>query len=187
MDYIIQDVMVGQILVRFEDGSRAIVPIKTTDTPDEIDHAVSFYDPDFLEVNQEEMNQSVSVGEKRFSIRLSDESGEEVPEPNLPPAEESQSDPVRDALALIPLDDAMMLYFAQKYSAQGDNRVSDALDGLMDNYYQDITPESVLEFIERKNIEVTNMKEQTVLDAEKISSDADIFAEALAELEAEGQ
>ena len=187
MDYIIQQVMVGQILVRFEDGSRAMIPIQPTDTPEQIDHAVSFYDPDFAEENQEEINQFVSVGERRFSNRLDDENGEEVPDPNLPTEEEVENDPVKDAVKLIPLDDAMMLYFAQKYSEQGDDRVSNALDNLMATYYVDIDPETILGFIERKTTEVTNMQEQMALDLQALESEEDIFDLALQELGEEAE
>ena len=187
MDYIIQQVMVGQILVRFDDGSRAMVPIQPTDTPEEIDHAVSFYDPDFAEDNQEEVNPFVSIGERRFSNRLDDENGEEVSDPNLPKEEDVENDPVKDAVRLIPLDDAMMLYYAQKYSAQGDDRISNALDNLMDTYYVDIEPETILGFIERKTTEVTNMQEQMALDLQAIGSGEDIFELALQELGEEAE
>ena len=48
MRYTIKEVMPTQILVEFEDKSKAIVYVGPEASPEDIDDAVSYYDPDFL-------------------------------------------------------------------------------------------------------------------------------------------
>ena len=45
MKYTIKEILPGQIRVEYEDNSWAIVPISANSTMEEIDHAVSQYDP----------------------------------------------------------------------------------------------------------------------------------------------
>lgn len=68
MKYTIQEVLPAQIKVEFEDGSWALVPISPDATKEEIDTAVSQYDPDFLPKPEDLINQNVSIGEVRTSI-----------------------------------------------------------------------------------------------------------------------
>jgi len=70
MQYTIQEVLPGQIRVEFEDGSWAIVPILPNSTTEEIDNAVSKYDPDFLPDPETLKNRNIEVGQTRSSAQL---------------------------------------------------------------------------------------------------------------------
>lgn len=70
MQYTIQEVLPGQIRVEYEDGSWAMVPIFANATAEEIDNAVSKYDPDFLPDPETLKNKNIEVGETRSSAQL---------------------------------------------------------------------------------------------------------------------
>lgn len=67
MKYIIQEILPGQIRVEFEDKSWALVPILPESTVEEIDHAVSKYDPDFLPKPETLINLNIDIGLERTS------------------------------------------------------------------------------------------------------------------------
>lgn len=69
MRYTIKEVMPTQILVEFEDKSKAIVYVGPEASPEDIDDAVSYYDPDFLPDPETLINKNISVGEERESTR----------------------------------------------------------------------------------------------------------------------
>lgn len=81
MKYTIKEILPGQIRVEYEDNSWAIVPIPANSTMEEIDHAVSQYDPDFLPSVAELINSNIAIGLERTSIQKI----EQQTEPTLPP------------------------------------------------------------------------------------------------------
>ena len=77
MKYTIKEILPGQIRVEYEDNSWAIVPISANSTMEEIDHAVSQYDPDFLPSVAELINSNIA--------RISAPKLEQQAEPTLDP------------------------------------------------------------------------------------------------------
>lgn len=67
MYYTIETIQVGQIRVRFEDGSWALVPIKSDWPVEAIDHAVAAYDPENLPTG---LNPNIEVGNVRVAKRI---------------------------------------------------------------------------------------------------------------------
>jgi hypothetical protein len=67
MKYTIQEILPGQIRVEYEDNSWAIVPILPESTVEEIDDAVSKYDPEFLPSVVELINSNIAIGLERTS------------------------------------------------------------------------------------------------------------------------
>ena len=114
MIYTITAVLPAQITVIYADGSVANVPIDPDFTLDEIDDAVSQYDPDFLPDPATLINPLVSVGQ----------TGESDPLPvgvGSTPAVEGFTD--QDPLS------GTITYLADYFTrVQGDTSVRDALD-----------------------------------------------------------
>jgi len=79
MKYTIKEILPGQIRVEYEDNSWAIVPISPNSTMEEIDHAVSQYDPDFLPSVAESINANISIGLERVSVQKIEEPKVESP------------------------------------------------------------------------------------------------------------
>lgn len=77
MKYTIQEILPGQIKVEFEDTSWAMVPIPPNSSIEEIDYAVSQYDPDFLPSVVSSINPSISIGLERTSKQRTEESKSE--------------------------------------------------------------------------------------------------------------
>lgn len=69
MRYTIKEIMPTQIAVKFEDGSKAVLYIDPQASPEDIDDAVSYYDPDFRVDPEILINKNISVGEERISVR----------------------------------------------------------------------------------------------------------------------
>jgi len=67
MKYTILDTFPGMVKVKFEDGSWAKVPIDQNYSLEDIDDAVSCYDPDFRVDSNSTTNPNVSVGMERTS------------------------------------------------------------------------------------------------------------------------
>ena len=178
MDYIIQEVMVGQIVVEFVDGTRAVVGISTTDTPEQIDHLVSFYDPEFIPPAETTINTFVSVGEERCACPMDMETPElDVVEPEV----DESTEPVVSTFTIeSPINDSMLFYYAQKFAAAGDTRGSEKLDELMDLYHGELSMETLLFLLDQKTQAVTANQEAVAQAA--VEGD-DIFNLALEELE----
>lgn len=70
MNYTIQEVLPGQIRVEFGNGSWAMVPIHPQATAEEIDNAVSKYDPDFLPDPETLKNTNITAGQTRTSAQM---------------------------------------------------------------------------------------------------------------------
>lgn len=71
MNYTIREILPGQIRVEFEDESWAMVPIHPQATAEEVDNAVSKYDPDFLPDPETLKNTNVTTGQTRTSAQMS--------------------------------------------------------------------------------------------------------------------
>ena len=69
MKYTILEISPGNIKVRYEDNSWANVPIAPNASLEDIDDAVSQYDPDFLRPAESVVNSEISVGEERTSTK----------------------------------------------------------------------------------------------------------------------
>ena len=88
MKYTIKDIMPTQIAVKFEDGSKAVLYVSPEASPEDIDDAVSYYDPDFRPDPETLINKNISVGEERVSTRKEEQKlVEEPPDVELPPME----------------------------------------------------------------------------------------------------
>lgn len=70
MNYTIREILPGQIRVEFEDESWAMVPIHPQATAEEVDNAVSKYDPDFLPDPETLKNTNVTTGQTRTSAQM---------------------------------------------------------------------------------------------------------------------
>lgn len=173
MKYTILEVLPAQIKVEFEDSSWALVPIGPNQSPEEIDDAVSKYDPDFLPKPENLINKNISVGEERVSTQISNinlnlvGTGTTI---NFPKIDNPQFTP---AVKLPVLTfggahaiDAVAIgnYFSEK----GDNRIKDAIT------------KNIEDFIASSNFSIEKM----VNDLKDDSND--IMMQALAELEQEG-
>lgn len=67
MKYTITKILPAQIEVKFENDSKALVFVQPDASPEDIDDAVSRYDPDFQPDPETLINRNVSVGEERVS------------------------------------------------------------------------------------------------------------------------
>jgi hypothetical protein len=139
MKYTIKEILPAQILVEFEDESRALVPISPEATPEEIDHAVAHYDPDFLPNSEELINLNISIDEKRESKKLeSINSTEEFTQLTFNELEHILN-------SLNPIN----LFLSNYYAEQGDTRIKDALNLKIVEYIDqtNLTVEQIIENI----------------------------------------
>jgi len=179
MEYTISEVMPGQVVVEFADGSLAAVAVDPTFTTDDIDDAVSYYDPEFQPDPATLINHQVHAGEVRHSVR-------KAPEPFVAPAEEEVPDvPTGDEAVDYPskltLED---LARAQYYASQGDTRLLDAVYSYMEQV-DEISPagEHVEAFVNYiQNVTTTALDKKAASVAEAAEAE-DIFDLAVEELE----
>jgi len=120
MEYTITEVLPGQIVVEFADGSLAAVAIDPTFTVDDIDDAVSYYDPEFAPDPATLINNNVEVGQVRASIRKEPEGVE------APPETETEPESLLDVVYPTEFSTGDILR-AQYFASHGDNRMLDAL------------------------------------------------------------
>ena len=164
MKYTILEILPGQIRVEFEDNSWAIVPVKPNATLDEIDDAVSQYDPDFLLKPESIINPDIYIGEERSSIKkVTTPISSNIGIGSTVPSSVSHI----PSVPLAPNNHINTAIIAEYYASQGDNRIKDALMQNVEKYIS-----------------------ETKLNADKLISDLsynpdDIFAQAEAELNAE--
>ena len=123
MRYTILEITPGNIKVRYEDNSWANVPIAPNASLEDIDDAVSQYDPDFLRPAESVVNPEISVGEERTSAK------------KLAP--ESSPTPFTPSMPLISFGmhsggDVMAL--AEYYASQGDNTLKEYVMTRVANY-----------------------------------------------------
>jgi hypothetical protein len=126
MKYKILEILSGQIRVEFEDNSWAIVPIKPNASLEEIDHAVSEFDPYLLPKPESIINPDISVGDERESKKI-------APQPQSLSVEIVSAEPPIPISSNININfgDASpfdVIILSQYYAENGDNRLKDALD-----------------------------------------------------------
>lgn len=155
MKYEIKEVLPAQIKVEYEDGSWALVPIRPEATLEEIDHAVSQYDPDFLPDPQTLINSNISAGDQRESKKI------ETAQTEFVPTEYNDLQSV--VTAINPINLSLSNYFEE----QGDSRIKEAIES------------KVVEYLEKTNLTVEKVLENINLNPE------DIVEQAEAELNAE--
>ena len=172
MDYTIRRITFGQIVVKFTDGTKAVVAIGTDSSPEEIDHLVSFYDPDLYEriPQSDVLNPNITEGEVRTSARF-----EEVPEDN-PIVPEEPGVPLYSQL----LNNATPVIGALRYYLQGDSAPLEALVGIHSTYLPSITSANLVEYFEEGNQSLLDEQAQSVIEAQEAE---DIFNQAIGELE----
>jgi hypothetical protein len=168
MKYKILDIMPGQIRVEYEDNSWALVPIPPNASLEDIDDAVSQYDPDFLLKPESVINPDIYVGEERTSAK------KVVVEPTstTPNVGITTASPLTSPLPSISFGQNSpinVIVIAEYYSSKGDTRVKDALF------------QNVEKYISKTEFDVDNLISDLSYDPD------DIFAQAEAELNAEQQ
>jgi hypothetical protein len=164
MKYKIVEILPAKIKVEYENGSWAFVPVGPDQSPEEIDDAVSKYDPDFLPDPAELINTNISIGEERESNKVN--TVQPVGNQSTP-----QSNTQNNSLFLSiisPINLALSEYFHR----HGDSRVRDLLDTKISEYISSSQISADLLITK-----ISNMSE--------IYTPEDIMAQAEAELNAE--
>ena len=169
MNYTIKEVLAGQIRVEFEDGSWAIVPIKENATLEEIDNAVSEYDPDFLPDPETLKNTNISIGETRTSIKSTSDTATTT---NFPIgigththfieqslAEDFTADIIKDTIDFGLQSGNDVLALANYYAEKGDTRIKDALTLKIEKYISDPNF-SLDEFVQRLEFDADDIVAQ---------------------------
>lgn len=155
--------MPGQIRVEYEDNSWALVPIRPNASLEDIDDAVSQYDPDFLTRQEKVINQDIYIGEERTSAKKIIQSSLPVvgisTTPSIAPVpilSYGQSNPVN------------VVVIAEYYASKGDTRIKDAL------------MKNVEKYISKSELNVDKLLYDISYDPD------DIFSQAEAELNQNG-
>ncbi len=166
MKYKIIEVLPAQIKVEFEDNSWALVPIDPEATPEQIDHAVAQYDPDFLPNPEDLINQNISVDEERESKTI-DSTPIVTSSESLNSTEEFTPSEFNNIGYLLNSINPINLTLANYYAERGDLRIKEAL------YTK------ILEYVNKTNLTVEKILEDINLNPE------DIMMQAEEELNAE--
>jgi hypothetical protein len=159
MKYTIKEILPGQIRVEFEDNSWALVPIPPNSSLEEIDDAVSQYDPDFLSSSESAINPNIAVGLERTSVQKVEEPVVEAP----------------SLLDLNPNPNQSIIEDFSKISLQ-DYLIAEYFEGLGDNILKEILTEKIKKIVELPNFSL----EGTILNF--TTSDNDILKQAEEEL-----
>ena len=148
MKYRIIELLPAQILVEFENETRALVTISPEATPEEIDHAVAQYDPDFLPNPENLINQNISVDEERESKKI-DITTDTIINSDVNATEEFSSLQSSNITHLLNSLNPINLILGNYYAEQGDTRIKEALYSKILDYANsnNITAETVLESI----------------------------------------
>ena len=136
MKYTIKEILPGQIRVEYEDNSWAIVPIPPNSTMEEIDHAVSQYDPDFLPSVAELINSNISIGLERTSTQKIEE-----PKIESPPQVVNQNTNIPQiSIAEKNFNNISFktILMADYFSNLGDNRLKEDLNAKIDAYVKEV-------------------------------------------------
>lgn len=151
MKYKITDMFPFNIRVEFEDGSWANVPITPEYTAEQIDDAVSKFDPDFLP-GSDKFNKNISIGEERISNKLENQENliatqnivSNTIAENTARREPPTIDPIRSIFGRVNPLYAILL--ANYFSKKGDNRIEESLSKNLENIIetQNFTVEQVL-------------------------------------------
>ncbi len=166
MKYKIIEVLPAQIKVEFEDNSWALVPIDPEATPEQIDHAVAQYDPDFLPNPEDLINQNISVDEERESKTI-DSTPIVTSSESLNSTEEFTPSEFNNIGYLLNSINPINLTLANYYAERGDLRIKEALYS------------KILEYVNKTNLTVEKILEDINLNPE------DIMMQAEEELNAE--
>lgn len=144
MKYIIKEILPGQIRVEYENGSWAIVPIPPNSTMEEIDHAVSQYDPDFLPSVTELINPDISIGMERTSTPKIEEPKVEFPQQVL----DQNTNIPQISIAEKKFNNISIrtILMADYFSNLGDNRLKEDIHAKIDAYVKEfnISTEGIL-------------------------------------------
>lgn len=169
MNYTIQEILAGQIRVDFEDGSWALVPIKEDATLEEIDDAVSAYDPDFLPDPETLKNKKISIGETRTSVKSTSSTSSSTSSPvgvgththfiDESLVEDFTPNIVKDRVDFGLQNGIDVLALANYYSERGDNRIKDALTLKIEKYISDPNF-SLDEFLQRLEFDADDIVNQ---------------------------
>ena len=150
MKYTITKFLPAQIEVKFENDRKALVFVQPDASPEDIDDAVSRYDPDFQPDPETLINRNVSVGEER----VSKQKVEEVVEVEEQEEEEFVPFYKRELYGGLPLpafhkDQIIISYVMADYfiKHQNNDTLKKALDEKMEEYItsNNITVERALE------------------------------------------
>lgn len=156
MNYTILEILPGQIKVEYEDKSWAVVPIQPNASLEDIDHEVSKYDPDFLRPAESVVNQEISVGQQRNSIRRTQQEvsakdedlpaeiqtelqkirerlSTDVPDPS--PAT-TNFNPVMPSIRLGRYQSGDIVAIAEYYAINGDTRLKDKIMEITSKYIE---------------------------------------------------
>lgn len=127
MKYTIQEVLPAQIKVEFEDGSWALVPVSPDATKEQIDTAVSQYDPDFLPKPEDLVNKNIKVGDEGTSKQYDRlPTNETLITQNTQVTTPKIEQTINAQFGIVEIAD----YFASK----GDNRLKDAIYYKLESY-----------------------------------------------------
>lgn len=150
MNYTILEILPGQIKVEYEDKSWALVPISPNSSLEDIDDAVSQYDPDFLRPAESVINQEISVGQQRTSVRrtqqevpakdedlpaeiqkIREELASQIPDPS---PTTTNFNPVMPSIRLGRYQTGDIMAIAEYYAINGDTRLKDKIMEITGNY-----------------------------------------------------
>lgn len=139
MDYTVLEVSPGCIKVQYSNGTKQPVYIPDGSTLEDIDHCVSWHDPDFIVPQGEIPN--IDVGVTRTSVRK-DTSVQ---------GDYSTTFPRYVDISAI----------ATYYSERGDNRIKDALDARIGSFVSDddFSFDTLLNNIKLYSVDITNQAE----------------------------
>lgn len=165
MKYTILEILPGQIRVEFEDNSWAIVPIVPNATLDQIDNAVSKYDPDFLLKPESIINPDISIGDQRESKKI---------DTNQPIVDQSiKKNNTPDYTLFSRILSPLTIVLSEYFYRNGDSRLRDLLDS------------KISEFISSSQISADSLITSINENYNAFNSAEDIMAQAEAELSAE--
>jgi len=139
MKYTVLDTLPGIVKVKFEDGSWAEVPIEETYSLEDIDDAVSYYDPEF---RTRPVNQNITTGSERTSKRKDDSKDPSNTVVRTETILNGSEEPVKTELyGGLPLPkihkDQLIISYALAdyfYKTNNDNRLQVELDKKLEEY-----------------------------------------------------
>lgn len=172
MKYTILEILPGQIRVEFEDNSWAIVPIVPNATLDQIDNAVSQFDPDFLLKPESIINPDISIGDQRDSKKI--DTDQPIVNTNQPIVDQSvEENNTPDYTLFSRILSPLTIVLSEYFYRNGDSRLRDLLDS------------KISEFISSSQISADSLITSINENYNAFNSAEDIMAQAEAELSAE--
>lgn len=172
MKYTILEILPGQIRVEFEDNSWAIVPIIPNATLDQIDNAVSQFDPDFLLKPESIINPDISIGDQRESKKI--DTDQPIVNTNQPIVDQSiKKNNTPDYTLFSRILSPLTIVLSEYFYRNGDSRLRDLLDS------------KISELISSSQISADSLITIINENYNAFNSAEDIMAQAEAELSAE--